>query len=101
VLERHCIPFYKDKMEAGHVLEDYLLDPPQLKDIKQRVMRREIVFPVESKVFGKLIHNTFRVELDMQTILAHYRNATETFFREGHLDVAALNTLQNKLFKSV
>jgi hypothetical protein len=33
IFERYSIQFYKNKMEAGHVLEEYLLDPPQLKDM--------------------------------------------------------------------
>jgi hypothetical protein len=76
VLESHSIQFYKNKMEVGHVLEEYLLDPPQLRDIKQSVIRREIVFPLENAFFGNFVHTTFRVKLDMQTMLAHHRNVT-------------------------
>jgi hypothetical protein len=75
MFERHSIQFYKDRMEAGHVLEDYLLDPPQLKDMKQSVIRLELVFPVKSR-FGDFVHTSFRVELDMQMILAQSRNVT-------------------------
>jgi hypothetical protein len=74
VFERHAMQFYKDKTEAGHVFEEYLLDPPQLRGTKQSVIRREVVFPVEHMDFGKFIHTTFRVEIDAQKMLAHYRN---------------------------
>jgi hypothetical protein len=76
VFERHTIQFYKDKTEAGHVLEEHLLDPPQLGDMKQSVIRGELVFPVEHKGFDKFIHTTFRVEIDAQKMLARYRNST-------------------------
>ena len=75
IFERYAIQFYKNKTEAGHVLEEYLLDPPQVRDLKQSVIHRELVFPVENK-FGNFVHTSFRVELDMQTMLAHYRNVT-------------------------
>jgi hypothetical protein len=75
-LESHSIQFYRNKMEAGHALEEYLIDPPQLRDIKQHVRCREIVFPLENEFFGNFLHTTFRVELDMQTMLAHHRNVT-------------------------
>jgi hypothetical protein len=75
IFENYSIQFYKNKMEAGDTLEEYLLDPPQLRDIKQSVKRREIVFPIESK-FGSFIHTTFRVELDLPKMLAQCRNAT-------------------------
>jgi hypothetical protein len=74
--ERHAIQFYTDKTEAGQVLEGYLLDPPQLWDTKQSVISREVVLPVESPMFGKLIHQTFRVEIDAQKMIGRYRNVT-------------------------
>jgi hypothetical protein len=76
VVERRAIQFYKDKTEAGHVFEAYLLDPPPLRDMKQSVIRREVVFPIEHRDFGKFIHTTFRVEIDGQKMLTHYRNTT-------------------------
>jgi hypothetical protein len=75
IREHYPVQFYKNKLEAGHVLEAYLLDPPQLRDLKQSVVRREIVFPVTYE-FGNFVHTSFRVEVDIQSILAHYRNAT-------------------------
>ena len=76
VVERHTLRFYKDKTEAGHVFEAYLLDPPPLRDMKQSVIRREVVFPVEYRDFGKFIHTTFRVEMDGQKMMTRYRNTT-------------------------
>ncbi len=35
VFERYSIPFDNNKMEVGHVLDEYFLDPPQLRDIKR------------------------------------------------------------------
>jgi hypothetical protein len=75
IVEDYSIKFYKNKIEAGHVLEEYLLDPPQVRDLKQSVRHRELVFPVENR-FGNFVHTSFRVELDMQTMLAHSRNVT-------------------------
>jgi len=75
MFERYAVQFYKNKMEAGHVLEEYLLDPPQLKDLKKSVIPRELVSAVENP-FGNFVHTSFRVEVDMQTMLAHYRNVT-------------------------
>jgi hypothetical protein len=75
VVERHAIQFYKDKTEAGHVFEAYLLDPPPLRDMKQSVIPREVVFPyVEHRDFGKFIHITFRVEVDGQKMMTRYGN---------------------------
>jgi hypothetical protein len=76
VFERHAIQFYKDKTEAGHVLEKYLLDPPQLRDMKESVKGREVVFPVEHEDYGKFIHTTFRVEIDAEKMMARYRSST-------------------------
>ena len=71
------IQFYKDKTEAGYVFEAYLLDPPPLRDMKQSVILREVVFPfVEHRDFGKFIHITFRVEVDGQKMLTRYGNTT-------------------------
>jgi hypothetical protein len=75
IFEKYSIQFYKNKTEAGHMFEEYLLDPPQLKDIKQSVKQDDIVFPVENKL-GKFIHSNFRVEVDLQTILSQCREAT-------------------------
>jgi hypothetical protein len=74
VIERHAIQLYKDKTEAGRVLEAYLLDPLPLRNMKQNVIHREVVFPRESRDFGKFIHTTFRVEIDAQKVLTHYRS---------------------------
>ena len=74
VIERHAIQLYKDKTEAGRVLEAYLLDPLPLRNMKQNVIHREVVFPRESRDFGKFIHTTFRVEIDAQKVLMHYRS---------------------------
>jgi hypothetical protein len=71
-IKHHSIQFYKDKTEAAEMLERYLRDPPQLWDPKQSVIRREIVLPIESPVFGKLIHQTFRVEMDVQRMMRRY-----------------------------
>ena len=76
VVERRAIQLYKDKTEAGHVFEAYLLDPPPLRNTKQSVIRREVVFPVGLRDFGKFIHTSFRVEIDGQKMLTHYRNTT-------------------------
>lgn len=69
---RHAIQFYKDANEAGAVLHDYLSSPPQLSDTKQFVHKREVCFPVESPAFGKLIQQTFRVEIDSDEMLRRY-----------------------------
>jgi hypothetical protein len=74
VVERHAIQLYKDKTEAGRVLEAYLLDPLPLRNMKQSVIHREVVFPVEIMDSGKVIHTTFRVEIDAQKVLTHYRS---------------------------
>jgi hypothetical protein len=74
-VEHHSIEFYKNKIEAGYVLEEYLLDPPQVRELKRSVIHRELVSPVETK-FGNFVHTSFRVELDMRTMLAHSRNVT-------------------------
>jgi hypothetical protein len=77
VVERHAIQFYKDNIEAGHVFEAYLLDPPSLRDMKQSVIPREVVLPyVEHRDFGKFIHITFRVEVDGQKMMTRYGNTT-------------------------
>ena len=82
--ERHTIQFYKDNTEAGHVLERYLLDPPQLGDLKHSVVRREVVFPVESPVFGKFIHETFQVEiLTVRSFLGRFAKIST----QPHVDV--------------
>jgi hypothetical protein len=75
IVEEYSIKFYKNKSEAGHILEEYLLDPPQVRDLKQSVRHRELVFPVEYRM-GNFVHKSFRVELDMQTMLAQARNVT-------------------------
>lgn len=74
---RNAIQFYKNADDAGLVLHDYLSSPPQLADTKQFVHKREICFPVESAVFGKLIQQTFRVEIDSDEMLRRYGPADE------------------------
>jgi hypothetical protein len=71
-IEQHSIQFYKDKTEAVEILERYLRDPPQLWETKQIVIRRDIVTPIESPIWGKLIHQTFQVEMDVQKMFSRY-----------------------------
>ena len=71
-VHRHAIRFYQDATEAGQVLEEYLSHPPQLSDTKQFVEERDICFPIESPIFGKIIHRTFRVEIDSEEMLRRY-----------------------------
>lgn len=67
-IQRHALKFYNDAADASLVLESYLIDPPQVSDTRQSVKLREVVFPVESPTFGKLIQQTYSVEIDTQQI---------------------------------
>lgn len=69
---RHAIQFYRNVEEAGNIVMEYLSNPPQLIDTKQFVHQRELYFPVESPDFGKLIQQTFRVEIDTNEMLRRY-----------------------------
>lgn len=71
-VQRHAITFYADADEAGRVLEAYLATPPQLSDSRASVKSRELVFPVESPDFGKLIHETYSVEIDVHEMQRRY-----------------------------
>lgn len=71
-IRRQAIKFYTDKTDAGKVLEKYLLAPPQLLDAKKSIKTRQIVFPIKSKSLGNLIHETYRVEMDIEQLLSDY-----------------------------
>jgi hypothetical protein len=72
IIEQRVMRFFESKADAGEVLEGHLLDPPQLSDVKRSVKSREVVFPVESPLFGKIIQETFRVEIDMKEMSVRY-----------------------------
>jgi len=71
-LHQHVLQFYDDALQAGLRLDSYLSDPPQLSDMKRFVKPRDIVFPVESPAFGKLVHRSYRVEVDSEEMKQRY-----------------------------
>lgn len=71
-LHQHLRHFYDDAVQAGMRLERYLADPPQLSDMKRYVKLRDLVFPVESPVFGKLVHRSYSVEVDIAEMKQRY-----------------------------
>lgn len=71
-IQRHAITFYADAGEAGRVLEEYLVSPPQLSDSRASVKSRKLVFPVESPDFGKLIQEFYSVEIDVHEMERRY-----------------------------
>jgi hypothetical protein len=71
-VRRHAITFYANADEAGRVLNEYLLSPPQLSDSRNSVKKRELVFPVESSDFGKLTQKLYSVEIDINEMEQRY-----------------------------
>lgn len=71
LVQRHVINFYIDAASAGRTLERYLFDPPQLSDLRLNVKKREVIFPIESK-FGKLVQETYAVEINIEEMLKRY-----------------------------
>ena len=71
-LETHAVSFYESADDAAARLEAYLLAPPQMDNMKQSVVTRRSVLPVDSDEFGKLIYETWSVEIDEAAILARY-----------------------------
>jgi hypothetical protein len=68
-IKRKTINFYDDSNSAGILLEDYLLSPPQVKSISDYVVSRSVEMPLEHDEYGKLVHETFSVEIDMDAIV--------------------------------
>ena len=75
-LNKQAIKFYAEAADATKVLGDYLLDPPQLSHMRQSVKTREIVFPIENPIYGKLIYETYTVELDVTAYLKDQSGST-------------------------
>lgn len=71
-INRHSIAFYSDAKEAGCVLGQYLADPPQLTDTRRYVRKREIEFPVESPEHGKILHELYSVQIDVDEMRKQY-----------------------------
>ena len=71
-VHKHVINFYNDDKNAGEVLEKYLAEPPQLADTKNSVKKREIIFPCENPSFGKLVHELYTVQIDIQDMQSRY-----------------------------
>jgi len=68
-INRQAITFYAEPEGATKVLGDYLLDPPQLSHMRQSIKIREIAFPIENSSFGRLVYQTYTVELDVMAYL--------------------------------
>lgn len=71
-IQEYAISFYANADEAGRVLMKYLSNPPQLSDIKASVKNRELIFPVESPDFGKLIQELYSVEINIDEMQRKY-----------------------------
>lgn len=70
IINKKTISFYTDLANAMETLPEYLLNPPQLDITKQSVMIREVAFPLESPSSGKLVYETYSVELDVKAFSA-------------------------------
>ncbi len=68
-IKRKTISFYDDSISASVLLENYLLYPPQVKSISDYVVSRSVEMPLEHETYGKLVHETFSVEIDLDTII--------------------------------
>ncbi len=75
-LEQHAVQFYGSPSDAGRALEGYLLKPPQLEDTLEAVKPRSVTLPIEHERFGRLIHETFQVEVDTRALLERGRAAS-------------------------
>lgn len=65
-INKKTVSFYTDLANAMETLPGYLLNPPQLDITRQSVLIREVAFPLESPAFGKLVYETYSVELDVK-----------------------------------
>lgn len=72
IIHEAVLNFYQSFSEAAIVLNDYLLDPPQLSDVKRFVKKRELISVIQSPNYGKLIHQTFKVEIDTEEVSRKY-----------------------------
>ena len=66
------ISFYTDIDDAEDKLNGYLLDPPQLIDTKKSVKSRQTTFPIEHSTFGKLIKQSYSVQIDLDEMKKRY-----------------------------
>lgn len=71
-VQKRSIIFYSDATEAGNVLGQYLADPPQLTDTRRYVRKREVEFPVESPALGKILHELYSVQIDVDEMRKQY-----------------------------
>lgn len=77
-VQRHVINFYIDAADASTILEGYLSDPPQLSNSKRCVKKREVIFPIESPTFSKLVHEMYAVEINVEEMLKRYELSNVT-----------------------
>lgn len=75
-LNKQATKFYAEAADATKVLGDYLLDPPQLSHMRRSIKTREIVFPIENPEYGKLIYETYTVELDVTAYIKDQSGST-------------------------
>lgn len=71
-VQKRSVVFYSDATGAGDVLGQYLADPPQLSDTRRYVKKREIEFPVESPELGKILHELYSVQIDIDEMRKQY-----------------------------
>jgi hypothetical protein len=72
VVKSQTMSFYTDAPEASRVLGQYLANPPQVSDLKTSVKNRRIIFPVENNDYGKLIYETYSVQIDVEAMESRY-----------------------------